>query len=92
MYDFVQSQESLLRKAVIRTDRWHFREEYKYLEVDSEKWFGMSEKAQKIHLKKVYSEPLGMKVHEELLEELTVEEQPEENPLSVDYKSLIDTA
>ena len=92
MYDFVQSQESLLRKAVIRTDRWRFREEYKYLEVDSDKWFGMSEKAQKIHLKKVYSEPLGMKVHEELPEELTVEEQPEENPLSVDYKSLIDTA
>jgi len=36
----------------------------------------MSEKAQKTHLKKVYSEPLGMKVHEEL----PVEEQPEENP------------
>ncbi|MBC6401887.1 MAG: hypothetical protein GDA37_12950 [Ekhidna sp.] len=91
MYDFVQSQESLLRKAVIRADRWRFREEYRHLEVDTDKWFAMSEKAQKVHLKKVYSEPLGMKVNDELPSELTVEDQSLENPLSVDYKSLIDT-
>jgi len=36
----------------------------------------MSEKAQKVHLKKVYSEQLGMKAHEELTAELAVEEQP----------------
>ena len=88
MYDFVQSQESLLRKAVIRIDRWRFREEYKYLEVDTDKWFGMSEKAQKIHLRKVYSEPLGIKAREES----PVEEQTEESPLSVNYESIIDTA
>ena len=83
MYDFVQSQESLLRKAVIRADRWRFREEYRHLEVDTYKWVAMSEKAQKAHLKKVYSEPLGMKANEELPPELTVEDQLLENPLSV---------
>ena len=64
IYNFVQSQENLLQKAVIRSDHWHFQEEYKYLEVDTDKWFGLSEKAQKLHLRKVYTEPLGMKVHE----------------------------
>lgn len=79
-----------MRKAVIRNDRWRFREEYKHLEVDTDKWFGMSEKAQKVHLRKINSQPLGleMKVHEEL----PVEEQSDDNPLSVDYESVIDTA
>ena len=59
MFMFHQSQEKLLKKAVLRNDRWRFRNEYDYLQVDSDKWFSMNEKLQKAHLKKVFSEPLG---------------------------------
>ena len=55
----VQAQESLLRKAVIRFDCWPFREEYRHLEVDQDKWFTMGEKDQKHHLDVVFSEILG---------------------------------
>ena len=44
VFELVQAQESLLRKAVIRCDRWRFREEYRHLEVDQDKWFTMGEK------------------------------------------------
>ena len=50
MYAFVESQENLLRKAVIRSDRWRFRKEFQHLEMDSDRWFNLSEKAQKIIL------------------------------------------
>ena len=49
MYEFVQAQESLLRKAVIRNDRWLFRDEYKHLEVDTDKCFTLTERTQKQH-------------------------------------------
>ena len=48
VFELVQAQESLLRKAVIRCDRWRFREEYRHLEVDQDKWFTMGEKTKSI--------------------------------------------
>ena len=56
MFQLAEAQESLLRKAVIHSDRW---KEYEHLEVDQDKWFSMSIKTQKIHLSRVYSEQLG---------------------------------
>ena len=50
MYNLVEAQDSLIRKAVIRSDRWRFWQEYNHLEVDQDKWFTMNEKAQKKHL------------------------------------------
>ena len=50
MFQLAEAQESLLRKAVIRSDRWQFRKEYEHLEVDQDKWFSMSIKTQKHHL------------------------------------------
>ena len=49
---------SLLKKAVLRNDRWRFRSEYKHLQIDSDKWFSLRKKMQKAHIKKVLSEPL----------------------------------
>jgi hypothetical protein len=60
MYELVEAQEKLLRKAVIRCDRWRFRDEYAHLEVDQDKWFTMNVKSQKYHLDKVYSEALAI--------------------------------
>ena len=54
-----QAQENLVKKAVLQTDRWRFRDEYSHLQVDSDKWFSMSKKMQMAHLNRVYSEPLG---------------------------------
>ena len=59
MYEFVQSQENLLRKAVIRNNSWRFRQEYQHLEVDVDVWFTLSEKAQQAHIRKMLSELLG---------------------------------
>ena len=59
IYDLVEAQDSLIRKAVIRSDRWRFRQEYHHLEVDQDKWFTMNEQAQKKHLQRVYAEPLS---------------------------------
>ena len=56
MFQLAEAQESLLRKAVIHSDRW---KEYEHLEVDQDKWFSMSIKTQKHHLSRVYSEQLG---------------------------------
>lgn len=55
MLKFHHAQESLLKKAIIKCDRWRFREEYNHLEIDSDKWFTMNEKQ---HVKRVLSEPL----------------------------------
>ena len=60
MFELVEAQEKLLRKAVIRSDRWRFREEYMHLEVDQDKWFTMNEKSQKRHMGKVYSAVLAI--------------------------------
>ena len=38
MYALVESQENLLWKAVIRSDHWHFQQEFQHLEMDSDKW------------------------------------------------------
>ena len=73
MYGFVQSQENFLRKAVIRNDCWRFRQEYQHLEVDVDKWFTLSEKAQQTHIRKVLSESL-----ESTQECIEVAKEPEE--------------
>lgn len=57
MFELVEAQEKLLRKAVIRSDRWRFRGEYAHLE---DQWFTMSDKSQKCHMGKVYSEVLAI--------------------------------
>lgn len=78
MYTFIQAQENLLRKAVIRSDRWCFRQEYKHQEVHSDKWFTLSEKAQQNHMKKVLNESLGcIQQFSEDTEELQNEQDPE---------------
>ena len=64
MLVLTQAQENLLRKAVIRNDRWRFRAEYKHLEVDLDKWFSMSFKSQMYHLNIVYSELLESVPHD----------------------------
>ena len=45
MYAFVESQENLLRKAVIRSDHWCFWQEFQHLEMDSNRSFNLSKKA-----------------------------------------------
>ena len=37
MFKLHQAQENLLKKAVLRNDRWRFRDEYEHLEIDSDK-------------------------------------------------------
>ena len=59
MYTFVESQENLLRKAVIRSDQWNFWQEFRHLEMDSEKRFSSSEKANKSHINKVLTASVG---------------------------------
>ena len=48
IFEFVESQENLIRKAVICNDRWRFCQEFQHLEIDSDKWFTLSEKTQKM--------------------------------------------
>ena len=58
MHTFVEAQENLIWKAVIRNDGWHFWQGF-HLEVDSDKWFSLSEKAQKSHINKVLTAFVG---------------------------------
>ena len=67
MYAFVESQENLIRKVVIHNNHWRFRQEFQHLEIDSDKWFTLSEKAQKCHINKVLSVSLGN--YQELVKE-----------------------
>ena len=47
------------RKIFFRNDHWRFRQEYQHLEVDADKWFTLSEKAQQAHIRKILTELLG---------------------------------
>ena len=92
VFELVGDQENLLKKAVIRNDRWRFREEYKHLEVDLNKWFHWSEDVQKRHMKKVYQSELGscelsrnISVHVDEATKLSYS-------LSVDYKELLNSS
>ena len=90
MYNLVEAQDSLIRKAVIRSDRWRFRQEYHHLEVDQDKWFTMNEKAQKKHIQRVYAEPLSS-ILEVSDEEDTSSPSSASMNLSVPYKELINS-
>ena len=59
MLELTEAQETLTKKAVIRNDRWRFRDEYKHLEVDHDKWFSMTVSAQQRHFSSVYNESLN---------------------------------
>ena len=85
IFEFVESQENLIRKAVICNDRWRFRQEFQHLEIDSNKWFTLSEKTQKCHINKVLTVSLGN--FQEVMEEPV--HSCNEQQLSVNYEFLI---
>ena len=89
MFTFHKAQENLLRKAVLRNDRWRFREEYEHLEIDSDKWFTMSAKMQKAHMKKILSEPLLPVIIPTQSSASTSEEPCTE--MEVSYKSILNS-
>ena len=90
MYNLVEAQDSLFRKAVIRSDRWRFRQKYHHLEVDQDKWFTMNEQAQKKHLQRVYAEPLSSILEVSDKEDTSSSSSVSMN-LSVPYKELINS-
>lgn len=90
MYNLVEAQDSLIRKAVICSDRWRFRQEYHHLEVDQDKWFTMNEQAQKKHLQRVYEEPLSSILEVSDKEDTSSSSSASMN-LSVPYKELINS-
>ena len=89
MYSFVESQENLIRKEVIRNDRWRFRQEFQHLEVDSDKWFSLSEKAQKSHINKMLTASVGS-FQQHVAEPVKIESEGGQQ-LSVNYESVINT-
>ena len=52
IYAFVESQE-ISFKSSNRSDHWHFWQEFQHFEMDSNRWFNSSEKAQKSHINRV---------------------------------------
>jgi len=44
---------------VIRSNRWGFWQEFQHFKMDSDKWFNLSEKAQKSHINMVVNNILG---------------------------------
>ena len=88
MFIFHKAQENLIKKAVLRNDRWRFRNEYEHLEMDSDKWFSISEKMQKAHIKKVLSEPLPPTV---VLPSASTREAEPRVEMEVSYKSILNS-
>ena len=72
------------------SNHWRFHQEYQHLEVDVDKWFTLSEKAQQAHIRKVLTESLGsVQRYIEVAEESNKEDGQK---LSVNYESLINIA
>ena len=55
MFTLVREQSKEVEKAVIKMGEYRFKPAYKYLEVDSSKWFVMSPEQRQKHFRRVFS-------------------------------------
>ena len=88
IYAFVESQE-ISFKSSNRSDHWHFWQEFQHFEMDSNRWFNSSEKAQKSHINRVLM--ASLESFQQYMATPVHVDNEDEQQLSVKHESLINT-